>query len=178
MGIEHTSVPRWQADAPPFDPRARSATVLALCADAEPVAAAWAAAGGAAGVPVSSCTGDLEQALRHLDADMAGAVVGWRLLVAGPEAEVLRVRARATELGAVGSEVLAHVTGVPSRRVLCVHCDAVTETDEPVGGTVACAGCGHDLHLYHHVSRRLGAYLGFLTDAEERDPAGAVLETR
>lgn len=177
MGTEHTSVPRWQAEPPAFDARARSCTVLALGHDAEPVAGAWTAGACSAGIPVSAVrTDDLGEALALLEADLASAVVGWRLHVAGPEAEVLHVQARARALGAVDSEVIAHVTGVPARQVLCLHCDAVTETDVLVGGAVTCAGCGGELHLYHHVSRRLGSYLGYLADAEDSDPP--VLETR
>jgi hypothetical protein len=98
-------------------------------------------------------------------------VVGWRLLVAGPEDGVLRARARALRQGAVPAEVLTHVTGVPVRRVSCAHCAQETETLAPIGDTCLCRGCGRTLHVYHHVSRRLGAYLGYMVDAEDADPA-------
>jgi hypothetical protein len=97
--------------------------------------------------------------------------VGGRRLVAGPEADDRRARSRALELGAVPAEVLTFVTGVPLRRVHCAHCSTETETDQPVDGTCACTGCGRTLHVYHHVSRRLGAYLGYMIDAEDAAPA-------
>ena len=175
MGIEHTRVPRWPAEPPTFDGRARSVTLLGLDADAQPVVAQWEAQARTAGVPSSSLViDDVNAAVQHLEREMASAVVGWRLLVAGPESGVLTVSAAARSLGAVGGEVLAHVTGVPLRRLHCVHCDAVTPTDVAIGGTVACVGCRRSLHLYHHVSRRLGAYLGYMVDAEEHEP-GPVL---
>jgi hypothetical protein len=172
MGIEGTSVPRWGASPPAVPTTARSVTVLGIGTAAEQTVLAWQRAARHVGVePGVLLAASAEEAQPWLAAQLAGAVVGWRLLVAGPEAEVLRARARALELGAVPGEVLTFVTGVPVRRVHCAHCSAETETDAPVDGTCACTGCGRTLHVYHHVSRRLGAYLGYMIDAEDPAPA-------
>ena len=56
------------------------------------------------------------------------------------------------------------VQGSRARRVWCAHCKAVTE-----GAThdlVECVGCRRSLTVYHHFSRRLGAFMGFQADAE------------
>ncbi|MGY1820782.1 dimethylamine monooxygenase subunit DmmA family protein [Geodermatophilus sp. SYSU D00079] len=172
MGIEHTSVPRWEAAAPALPGHARSVTLLGLDEAAEQVVTSWEAAAVDAGIDAHVLrTRGCAEALPWLAARMADAVVGWRLLVAGPEADVLRARARALHLGAVPAEVLTFVTGVPVRRVHCAHCASETETTAPVDATCTCRGCGRTLHVYHHVSRRLGAYLGYMVDAEDAEPA-------
>ncbi|MFI5952653.1 dimethylamine monooxygenase subunit DmmA family protein [Cryptosporangium sp. NPDC051539] len=94
-----------------------------------------------------------------LAGQVRGARVGWRLLVAGPEADVLRARAVAIDGGAVPAEVTAVVTDDRWRRVWCPHCGATTPTDGP---SVRCSGCGRALVVGHHLSRRRAAYLGSL----------------
>ncbi|MCF6736491.1 dimethylamine monooxygenase subunit DmmA family protein [Blastococcus sp. KM273129] len=173
MGIEHTSVPRWGAAPPPLPQGVRSAALLGLDEAADPVVSAWAAEAARAGAAVSVLRArTTAEALAWVDARASEALVGWRLFVAGPEDGVLRARARALRLGAVPAEVLTHVTGVPTRRVHCAHCAHETETSAAIGATCTCRGCGRTLHVYHHVSRRLGAYLGFMVDAEDAAPTG------
>ncbi|MGY2080105.1 dimethylamine monooxygenase subunit DmmA family protein [Modestobacter sp. SYSU DS0657] len=175
--LEHTSVPRWDAFPPPVPPAARQVAVLGLGAATDPttdeVVAAWVAAARTTGAEVTTLRAtDYAAARTWLEAETQRALVGWRLLVAGPEADVLRARARALELGAIAAEVLPFVTGVPTRRVHCAHCGTETETTVPVDGTCPCAGCGRTLHVHHHVSRRWGTYLGYMVDAEDAEPAG------
>ncbi|MGY1722632.1 dimethylamine monooxygenase subunit DmmA family protein [Blastococcus sp. SYSU DS0533] len=171
MGIEHTSVPRWAAAPPALPHGVRSAAVLGLDEAAGPVVTAWAAEAAAAGAAVSVLRArTTTEALAWVDARASEALIGWRLLVAGPEEGVLRARARALRLGAVPAEVLTHVTGIPSRRVHCAHCTHETQTSAAIGATCTCQGCGRTLHVYHHVSRRLGAYLGYMVDAEDAGP--------
>jgi hypothetical protein len=166
MGLEHTSVPRWPGRPPPVDPAGRSVTILAFGPPAHPVAAAWAAqAGGRARVLLRPAPDEGVEAAVHGAA--AGATVGWRLMLAGPEEDVLRARAAALRLGAVPGEIGVHVTDTGRRRVWCAHCRTVTAARVPVGGTVPCASCGRTLHVYHHVSRPKAAYLGYQADAEE-----------
>lgn len=171
VDLAGTSVPRWPDVPPPLDPLARSWTLLGLGSAAQPALAGWRVQALAAGaavslMPVDTCS----DALAQLPAAMGQACVGWRLAVAASEADALQVRSRALALGAVGDEVLVHVTGAPVRRVLCAHCAVTTETPAPVAAVVCCVGCGRDLLVYHHLSRRLAAYLGYQADAEEADP--------
>jgi dimethylamine monooxygenase subunit C len=172
MTLQHTSVPQWGATPPAVPATARQVTVLGIGSTAEPVVRDWELACRARGLrPAVLLAGSAEEASPWLAAQLEGASVGWRLLVAGPEADVLRARSRALQSGAVPVEVLAFVTGVPVRRVHCAHCRTETETGAAVGDTCPCAGCGRTLHVYHHVSRRLGAYLGYMIDAEDAAPA-------
>lgn len=95
---------------------------------------------------------------------LSRASVGLRLYAAGPEGFVRRVAVAAAAAGLADDEVLVEVQGSAARRVWCAHCKAVTE-----GAThdlVPCAGCGRSLTVYHHYSRRLGAFMGFQADAE------------
>jgi hypothetical protein len=166
VALEHTSVPRWPAQPPPVDPAARTVTILAFGRSAHPVARSWAAAAGTRARLVHRPEQD-EDAAMTVRAEAAAARVGWRLMLAGPEADVLSARAEAIRLGAVPAEVGTHVTDTGLRRVLCLHCDAVTPARADVGATVPCGGCGRGLHVYHHVSRRRAAYMGFQADAED-----------
>lgn len=176
MSFEHTSVPQWSTVPPLVPPAARQVAVLGLADDpaVDDVVTTWEAAARSTGAEVTTLRAAGFSAARSwLDAETGRALVGWRLLVAGPEADVLRARARVIDRGAVPAEVLPFVTGIPVRLVHCAHCDTETPTTAPVDGTCACAGCGRTLHVYHHVSRRRGAYLGYMIDAEDATPAGA-----
>lgn len=103
-----------------------------------------------------------------LEARLASAVVGIRVVLAGPEADVYAARATAIEQGAVDEELVLLVTGGNSRRVHCPHCQSTTVTELAVGEVVACTGCERNLVIYHHFSRRTASYLGYMVDAEEQ----------
>ncbi len=128
----------------------------------------WAAA-VPDGVPAWThlATGADDGTLALLAEHIAAARVGWRLVLAGPEIDVLAARSVATGLGVLEAEISVAVTDTQRRRVFCPHCRTTTVTSEPVGGSVPCDGCGRRLFVYAHVSRRAGAYLGFMADAEE-----------
>jgi dimethylamine monooxygenase subunit C len=48
-----------------------------------------------------------------------------------------------------------------------VHCGTVTHAAVDLDDILPCAGCDRNLLVYYHVSRRLGAHLGFMVDAEQ-----------
>jgi len=99
-----------------------------------------------------------------VDDRLDSAIVGLRVYVMGPEAFVRRVVVMAAAAGLADDETLVEVRGSRGRRVWCAHCKAVTE---PVShDLVECVGCGRSLVVYHHFSRRLGAFMGFQADAE------------
>jgi hypothetical protein len=170
---EHTSVPRWAAQPPEVDGSGRRFLVLSCGEAAWSVAERWSEEITALGRPSWGChfdeppmgAGDewLQPLRRHLER----ARVGTRLMVAGPELEVLDVIRTAHAAGAVDAELRCWVSEDELRRVQCPHCHAHTVARVAVGGTTDCAGCGRSLLVYHHVSRRHGAYLGFMADAEE-----------
>jgi hypothetical protein len=90
--------------------------------------------------------------------------MGFRLYAAGTEAFVWDVAGAAEAAGMGKDEYRLFAVGSGARRVFCVHCRTVT----PVVTTnlVACAGCGAQLFVRDHFSRRLNAFMGFQIDSE------------
>ncbi|WP_206051823.1 dimethylamine monooxygenase subunit DmmA family protein [Nocardioides ferulae] len=119
-------------------------------------------------------TDDAPAAETALAAALERARVGVRVALAGPAGACLRLRAVALGAGAEDDEIHVHATEAGTAEVFCAHCSTATATAVGVDGVVPCTGCGRDLVVYHHVSRRLGQYLGFQVDAETL-PAGDVL---
>lgn len=161
-----TSVPAWAVEpaCPTADLTGRQYTVLAIGAEAAEIAARWTA-------QISAehrvhRVADAAEACRALDADLADARVGWRLLLAGPAHVCLRVRARALELGATDDEITVASTEVDTREVYCAHCRSTTTGATGLSQEITCPDCGRRLFVYYHVSRRLGAHLGFATHAD------------
>ncbi len=91
------------------------------------------------------------------------AHVGVRLYLIGSEAFICRLESLALAAGLLSSEIQAKtLTG--EVRVWCTHCKAVTQTS--ACNLAECRGCGRQLTVYHHFSKRHGAYMGFQADAE------------
>lgn len=171
--LELTSVPPWAVRPlyPAADLTGRQWTVLAIGYDAAEVAARWTAqitAHRPEALPQVHLCDDADAACRALDTDLTDAVVGWRLLLAGPAHACLRVRAHALELGAGDDEITVASTEVDTREVFCAHCRHVTTARVEITGTLPCPGCGRELFVYYHVSRRLGTHLGFASGAHYR----------
>ncbi|WP_420848832.1 dimethylamine monooxygenase subunit DmmA family protein [Prauserella marina] len=101
-----------------------------------------------------------ESALAVLHCWLAEARVGWRLMLAGSEVDVLVARSEVVAYGAVEAEIRIYVTSTDRKRVYCPQCRTVTEAVCVTGQRVACEGCGGSLRVDTHVSRRHGAYLG------------------
>lgn len=169
--IELTSVPTWAVapNRPAADTSGRYWTVVAFGdAATGPVAAVvsgWLtqiAAVRPAAVPRVHWAGDDDAAVGALAADLATALVGWRLMLAGPAASCLKLRAHAIRCHVGDDEIVVATTDVTHRDVSCAHCRTVTRGAVELEGTLACSGCARDLFVYHHVSRRVGAHLGFL----------------
>ncbi|MFD2090995.1 dimethylamine monooxygenase subunit DmmA family protein [Blastococcus deserti] len=168
MGAQHASVPRWTDERPHIDPSARAVALVEFGPSGAAAVRGWAAVvpdGVPARTHLAPAADEDTRAL--LAEQIAAARVGWRLVLAGPEIEVLAARALATGLGVLDAEISVAVTDAQRKRVFCPHCRTTTTTEEPVGGSVPCDGCGRRLFVYAHVSRRAGAYLGFMADAEE-----------
>jgi hypothetical protein len=168
VGAEHTSVPRWGTETPVPDPAARALLLLGFGSRGCAITTAWAA-DVPAGRPVEVLAADVADAavLEVLAARISAARIGWRLMLAGPEVDVLAARAVAVRAGVLDAEIRAAVTSTERKQVFCPHCRTTTSTTAPVAGETRCDGCGRRLHVYGHVSRRTGAYLGFMADAEE-----------
>lgn len=156
----HTTVPAPSTLQP--DPAGRAHLIVAA-PGGRPVADLVASLAGPVEVLVrcDDAPGELEAALR---ARLSGASVGLRLYIAGSEGLVRRVTALALEAGMERDEIHSEVTASAARPVWCTHCKTVTP--DVATTLVRCAGCGRTLEVYHHFSRRHGAYMGFQADAE------------
>jgi hypothetical protein len=171
--VELTSVPPWAVAPlhPAADLTGRHWTVLAIGDDAAAIAAEWTdqiAAHRPDASPRVHLVDDAGAAIAALDGDLADAVVGWRLLLAGPAHVCLRVRAHALELGVGDDELTVASTEVAVREIFCAHCRTVTSAAVELTEALPCTGCGRELFVYYHVSRRLGTHLGFTTAANHR----------
>lgn len=162
MGAGHTSVPRWPRTDPGVDETGRGYAVMAFGAVAAVAAGEWCRRIAVLGRParVRRAESADEEALRVLGRWLAEASVGWRLMLAGPQADVLRAHAVALDGAALDAEMRILVTDDRRRRVWCAHCAATTEADVRPDQHLPCTGCGRTLVVHAHVSRSRAAYLG------------------
>ncbi|ACB32445.1 conserved hypothetical protein [Leptothrix cholodnii SP-6] len=121
------------------------------------------AVGSAVGLGPLTVRADLPAVIEALG--QAGPFeVGDRLYVQGTEPFLWAVALAAGQVGLVPSQVrLAHA-GSLQRKVWCTHCHGCTEG--VTTHVVACAGCGRHLLVRDHFSRRHGAFMGVMVDAE------------
>lgn len=91
--------------------------------------------------------------------------MGLRLYACGSEPFVWEVNNLGASQGLGRSEMRHFAVGSRARRVFCNHCRTITEG--VTTSIVACSGCGANLFVRDHFSRRLNAYAGFQVDAEE-----------
>ncbi|MQA97346.1 MAG: hypothetical protein GEV11_22910, partial [Streptosporangiales bacterium] len=112
---------------PEVDGSGRSFAVMAFGAVAHTVAECWARRIEMADARLWAWHGERAdgEALRALRAELGRARVGWRLMLAGPEADVRPARAEAVTHGAVPAEIRAHITP-GAHRVYCPACATVT----------------------------------------------------
>jgi hypothetical protein len=170
--LVNTSVPSWASSAstPDLDVRGRRFGIFAMGTAAVDLGCRWADAlesvVGPGGVALHQ-SADSREAGAVLEAELTSAAVGWRVKLIGPADDCLALRAQAVRAGLMDDEIQVASIDDRSRTVLCSHCATKTTTDVGIGATVRCPGCGRELLVYHHVSRRHGAYLGFMSDAEQ-----------
>lgn len=102
----------------------------------------------------------LSQALAQINP----VLVSDRLYVQGTEPFVWAVAQAAAQAGWKPEQLqLAHA-GSLQRRVWCTHCHGLTEGVKT--SIVACATCGRQLLVRDHFSKRHGAFMGVMVDAE------------
>lgn len=90
--------------------------------------------------------------------------MGLRLYVAGSDDFIWAISECAKKFGIEDADIMKELTGTLARTVYCVHCKAIThDVNTNIG---KCCGCGRMLFVRDHFSRRLGAYMGLMVDAE------------
>ena len=176
--LRWTSVPRWPAPELPA-----AASYLACCfgAAGERQASALLEAADRE-VPVRTETfadhwdAATEPALRRL---IEESFTGVRVILAGPEAMVMRAAALARRLGATSEELVlmaadavsgaaggGYVTGRAARRVFCAACRAPFDAVAALNDSVTCPGCAATLAVDRRFSRPQAAYFGWPTGLE------------
>lgn len=100
-------------------------------------------------------------ALRHR---LAEETMGFRLYAAGSEVFVWDVFGIAQGAGMSRTELFLHAVSGGPRRVYCYHCRTIDSGVRT--NIVRCSGCGANLFVRDHFSRRLNAFAGVQVDAE------------
>lgn len=172
--LDHASVPEWARvpAAQPVDRTAASCTILTF--GTASLAAGWSSELTALGVGhhvIQLASGDLARERQIVAEELQRAVVGWRLMLGGPLADVLRVRSSALRAGLLGAEIVVGTTEVDHLPVSCAHCGATTLTTTPIAAApdrlVTCQGCAETLAVQPHLSPMRGSFLGVKHDAED-----------
>lgn len=188
--LDPTSVPAWARvpGAQPVDPAAASCTILSY--GVRSLAAGWSSELTDLGIGhriLVLAPGDQAREQRLLTEELQRAVVGWRLMLVGPLADVLRARARALEAGLLAAEIIVSTTEVERIPVVCVHCRALTLATtlattrattlaaRPTTQLLTCDSCSATLAVQDHLSPLAGGFLGVKHDAEQPVDARAGL---
>jgi predicted RNA-binding Zn-ribbon protein involved in translation (DUF1610 family) len=90
--------------------------------------------------------------------------MGLRLYAIGPESFLWDVHTLAAAAGMGRAEIFLTRCGPFTRRVYCTHCKTLLE--DVAQNIVPCPGCGAQLFVRDHFSRRLAAFMGVMVDAE------------
>jgi len=106
-----------------------------------------------------------EQAvLAALREQLPDCLMGTQFYVAGTEAFIWAVLDELKKYGVQDRNVEKELSGTLARSVYCVHCKTI---DKDVHYNIhQCSGCQRHLFVRDHFSRRLGAYMGVMVDAE------------
>jgi predicted RNA-binding Zn-ribbon protein involved in translation (DUF1610 family) len=102
--------------------------------------------------------------LSDLDQVLDQACMGTRLYLAGSESFIGTAMQVSSRYDLNHDEVLREHSGSLVRRVWCVHCDTYSENVQQ--RLFKCPGCGVDLIVRDHYSRRLAAFQAVKADGE------------
>ena len=105
------------------------------------------------------------QLMHAFDALLAKACMGTRLYAAGEEHFLWQLTSVAARHGVLSSDIMREQAASLARPVYCVHCKTITP--HVTTNIAVCSGCHRHLFVRDHFSRRLGAYMGLMVDAEE-----------
>ncbi len=168
-----TSLPTWPDAPPPLDEAGRGFVLVGTGRGAAAVLDGWRARAGDRPVLAfrdenTEESGD--RAAVWLEPALASARTGWRLMIAAPAADVLRLSALARRAGMIEAEIRAFAVQDGVSPLVCVHCRTDFEAEGEPGDEVDCPGCGLRLVVHQHLSRRLGRLAAFVADAEGGRP--------
>lgn len=117
---------------------------------------------------------DDDALMAALKTQLAACLMGARFYVAGDEAFIWQVLKELSKFGVQDCNVEKELCGTLARAVYCVHCKT---TDKNVHSNIhQCSGCQRYLFVRDHFSRRLGAYMGVMVDAEVPGDMPAIQE--
>lgn len=105
-----------------------------------------------------------QEVLDKLNSTLQAMYMGMRLYIAGSEDFMWSVAKMANTFGVEDAGMMKELTGTLARPIYCVHCKA--KTHGVTTNIAECSGCGRMLFVRDHFSRRLGAYMGLMIDAE------------
>ncbi|WP_431798419.1 dimethylamine monooxygenase subunit DmmA family protein (plasmid) [Cupriavidus metallidurans] len=101
---------------------------------------------------------------KALEAALRAARAGTHLYLSGAERQVWCLHNLALRLGIQPQEISVYRCESGTRPVYCVHCTTLQETTSK--NEMTCCNCGVGLMVRDHFSRRLGAYMGVVADAD------------
>ncbi len=105
-----------------------------------------------------------EEMLCELKSQLSECLMGTQFYVAGDEAFIWKVMDELAVYGVQERDVEKELCGTIARSVYCVHCKTI---DKNVHHNIhLCSYCNRYLFVRDHFSRRLGAYMGVMVDAE------------
>jgi hypothetical protein len=104
---------------------------------------------------------------RQLSQALSSSLNGVRIMVVGPQFDVLQSLALARAAGALENEVRSLVTNTADLPVYCAHCRATSRVVGGVGDAVTCPACARTLEIHAHLSSVRGSYLA--SDALARE---------
>lgn len=105
---------------------------------------------------------------------LAASRMGTRIYAAGDEAFLWQVSAHAALHGVLNADIMREQLATLARSVYCVHCKTITQ--HITTNIATCSACQRQLLVRDHFSRRLGAYMGLMIDAEEPGNVPEILE--
>jgi dimethylamine monooxygenase subunit C len=112
--------------------------------------------------------------LSRLSYRLAIETIGFHLYAIGTESFIWDVAKLAKQFGMNSDEYHLTHRGSEKRRVYCIHCK--TMTDDVTSNIAVCAGCGANLFVRDHFSKRLAAFMGVQVDAEVAGEVPAIEE--
>lgn len=135
---------------------------LGQCPEARRVSGAWAAQAIGLG---RGTTVLVDANAERVRAAVLGASAGTRVMLAGPERELMAALSGVRAAGALPCEVITHLTASGPVSVFCPHCANIQHAAAGPGDRLPCQECGTVVEVRAHRSSHHGCYLGAVAEA-------------